>query len=246
MSEPSVSIDAVGWDRADRNLRAARVRFANALVTEDWQGVGLLCREALISLAQAAFDPTRHAPVDGQMPSPVDAIRLLDGVIARELQGSSNDEVRRYVKAAMALALALQHRRTAQRQDAALCLEATASISNAMRLICGIENVEPSAETHEPTDGEEREAMSVLIAIEIARNPLFSYLGVESPSVGFDNAFVSMTTLVGEASVMVRVERPRWWHPASAEAAASLTGDLIIRLIAKMPPIREIKAVSVR
>ena len=58
-----------GWNRVDRCLSRARARFDAASVEEDWQAVGLLCREVLISLAQAVYDPAIHTPEDGKTPS---------------------------------------------------------------------------------------------------------------------------------------------------------------------------------
>lgn len=88
---------------------------------EDWfyfnmaemQWLGLLCRETLISLAQAVYSPERHRTLDGIAPSSTDAKRLLEAYIAVEIGGQANDEARSHAKASLKLALALQHNRTA-------------------------------------------------------------------------------------------------------------------------------------
>ena len=48
-------------------------RLLSAETEEDFQAVGLLGREALISLAQAVYDPDAHPPLDGVVPSETDA-----------------------------------------------------------------------------------------------------------------------------------------------------------------------------
>ena len=128
VSEPT------GWHRVDRNIDGVRTRLATAQNVEHFQTVGLLCRETLISLAQAVYDPEIHRTVDGIVPSHADARRMLEAFIASELQGSASEEVRRHAKAALSLAAALQHRRTATFRDAAMCEEATTTVVS----ICAI------------------------------------------------------------------------------------------------------------
>lgn len=54
-----------GWARVDRNVGELRDRLASAINEEHFQAVGLLCREALISTAQAVYDPETYPAVDG-------------------------------------------------------------------------------------------------------------------------------------------------------------------------------------
>ncbi len=99
--------------------------------------VGLLCREALISVSQAVYDPDRHKALDRVVPSDTDAGRILESIFVTELQGSANEESRAHAKAALRLALALQHKRTADYRMAALCTEATVSVVNLLAVISG-------------------------------------------------------------------------------------------------------------
>ena len=58
---PSGIFDApTGWSKVDRTVTEIRQRLAAASTEEQFQAVGLLCREALISLAQTVFSPVRH------------------------------------------------------------------------------------------------------------------------------------------------------------------------------------------
>lgn len=117
------------WQRVDRALAKARAQFSIASSEEDWQQIGLLCREVLISLAQAVYDPEIHTTVteDGKPISTTDANRMIEAYVGQAFPGSSYQEVRVHARASLALALNLQHRRTATRQLAALCIEATSS-----------------------------------------------------------------------------------------------------------------------
>ncbi len=135
--------DPTGWARIDRVVEKMRAQLARARVEEDFQTVGLLGREAIISLSQAVFDPARHRPADNVRLSDSDAGRMLDGYIGVELAGSSNEEIRRHGRAALQLALALQHRRTADFRMAALCCEATLSIVNIIAVMSGLRDPKP-------------------------------------------------------------------------------------------------------
>lgn len=135
---PSISQihrEPTGWERVDRTLVKARSQLETASAEEDWQAIGLLCREATISLAQAVYEPDLHGTLDGVTPSSTDANRMLEAYIAHALPGPSYKEVRTHARASLALALNLQHRRTATKQLAALCVEATASTAAVISII---------------------------------------------------------------------------------------------------------------
>lgn len=134
-SLPSEEREPTGWERVDRTLTKVRNHLTTATAEEDFQAVGLLCREVIISLAQAVYDPLLHEPVDGVKPSETDANRMLEAYIAHAFPGASHKEVRAHARASLALALNLQHRRTANRQLASLCLEATASTTAVISII---------------------------------------------------------------------------------------------------------------
>jgi len=126
-----------GWFKVDRQVDEIRRRLAESTTEEQFQAVGLLCREVLISLGQTVHDPTRHPILDGVDVSDTDAKRKLDAFIAAELASASNESVRRHAKAAYTLATDLQHRRTATFREAALCVEATCSTVNVIAIISG-------------------------------------------------------------------------------------------------------------
>jgi hypothetical protein len=129
--------DPTGWARVDRSVEKIIKTLETAKNEEDFQAVALLCREAIISLAQAVYDPEKHESLDGVKPSPTDAKRMLENFIAEALKGDSHDYQRKFAKAAFDLAVNLQHRRTAVFRDAGLCAEATRSVINVIAVISG-------------------------------------------------------------------------------------------------------------
>ena len=130
-------IPPTGWRRVDRTVGEVRDRLAAARNEEQFQAVGLLCREALISLAQAVYKIELHQPLDGIEPSPSDAKRMLEAYIAVELAGGVNEETRKHARSALDLANALQHRRTATFRDAAMCVEASTTVINVIAIVAG-------------------------------------------------------------------------------------------------------------
>lgn len=129
--------EPTGWERVDRNVDKIVAQLAEAKDEEDFQAVGLLCREALISVAQAVYDPKAHPSLDGVSISEADANRMIESYTANKLVGSSNEIHRKFAKTAYQLAVGLQHRRTAKFRDAALCIEANRSVINTIAIISG-------------------------------------------------------------------------------------------------------------
>ncbi len=126
-----------GWSLVDRQMAEALTRLAQAKTEEQFQSVGLLCREVLISLAQQVFDPARHPTDPDVRVSATDFKRMIEAYIAVELRGSAADEARRHARTALDLALRLQHQRTASFRDAAICAEATRSVVSIIAIVSG-------------------------------------------------------------------------------------------------------------
>lgn len=138
----SISVNPVfeeptGWNRVDRSMGEIKLQLAKASSEEHFQGIGLLARETLISLAQAVYDSELHPILDGKEASKTDAKRMLDAYIAVELKGKPNENIRRHARASLDLANDLTHRRTADFRLAALCAEATNAVINILSIISG-------------------------------------------------------------------------------------------------------------
>lgn len=129
------------WDRVQRALEKAKSQLSAAQNEEDFQSVGLLCREVIISTGQAVYEPSRHPSVDGTTPSETDAKRQLDAYFAAELAGEANEPMRKHARAAFDLTVSLQHKRTATFCHAAVCLEATASVVSLVAIVSGTRGV---------------------------------------------------------------------------------------------------------
>lgn len=129
--------EPTGWEKVDRQIQEVRLRLDTAENEEQFQAIGLISREALISLAETVYDPKKHPSTDGVTPSKTDAARRLEAFLGIELKGGANEEARSHAKAALKFAAAVQHKRTADFRTAALCAEATASVINIVAIICG-------------------------------------------------------------------------------------------------------------
>jgi hypothetical protein len=126
-----------GWTRVDRGIEKMREALERARDEEDFQSVGHLGREALISLAQAVYIREKHPPLDGVEPSMTDAKRMLDAFIDVEIAGDTNERLRRHARSAVDLASELTHKRTATFRLAALCAEAVSSAVNQVAIVSG-------------------------------------------------------------------------------------------------------------
>jgi hypothetical protein len=133
----AINLEPTGWAKVDRGIDSIGEQLEKAGPEEEFQAVGLLCREVLISLAQAVYDPSEHPTTDGVAPSETDARRMLEAYINARFSGQSNESARRYAKAALSLANDLQHSRTAAFRDSALCAEATRSVVNIIAIVSG-------------------------------------------------------------------------------------------------------------
>jgi hypothetical protein len=129
--------EPTGWQKVDRQCQEIRHRLDTANTEEQFQAVGLLCREAIISVAQEVYDPALHSSPGGVAVSKTDAARMLESFFTSELSGVGNEETRAHARAALKLALALQHKRTADFRFAALSAEATLSVVNIVAVLGG-------------------------------------------------------------------------------------------------------------
>ena len=130
---------STGWDRVDRTMDRIRNLLANASVVEEFQQIGVLCREGLISLAEAVFDPAQHPsiPNDDTDVSKTDAKRMIARYVAFEYSGRSNREIRKCVNSALEVANKITHGRTSTYRDAAICAQATLNVVGLIAIISG-------------------------------------------------------------------------------------------------------------
>ena len=123
-----VEIADTRWTKVDRQVGKARHRLSTAADAEDFQAVGLICREVIISLAETVYRREDHKTLDGTEPSSTDAARQLEAYIAAELPGKTHKDTRRSARESLKNALAVQHDRNATKMKAAICLISTEAI----------------------------------------------------------------------------------------------------------------------
>ena len=133
----SITIDLTNWERIERSINEIRQRQTEAKTEEQFQVVGLLSRETIITIAQAVFNKDKHPILDGKEVSKTDAKRMLEAYISVELSGSSNETLRKYARATLDLANELTHKRTASKKEASICATATISLINLIGTIEG-------------------------------------------------------------------------------------------------------------
>jgi len=128
---------SAGWERTLRELEKARNQLANSTHEEDFQIVGQLCGQALISAAQAVYDPEKHKTIDGVPASPTDAKRMIEAYVAVELAGADCAAERQIVRNAATFAEATKHGRTSDRLRGQICIAATEAVLKMIGAISG-------------------------------------------------------------------------------------------------------------
>ena len=123
--------------RTKRTLAKVWRQLEVASDEEDFQFVGLLCRETLISFAQTTLEPRIHRQLNAHGVSATDVKRLLGLYLLAVNPGAPDAEYRKLVNATYDVAVKLQHRRTATRTDAQRCAIATKAL---IELIQGVES----------------------------------------------------------------------------------------------------------
>lgn len=123
------------WPKVDRQLTKAYQMLSSAQTEEDFQGIGLICREILITVAQLVYDEKIHSSNEGVTPSKTDAKRMFDAYLNKELPGRSNESYRKLAKSTVQVADSTQHKRTSDYLHAKLCLEGVVSVIEIMKVL---------------------------------------------------------------------------------------------------------------
>lgn len=125
-----IRVDLQGWDKINRSIGEIKNRERQAQNEEQFQAVGMLCRELIITLAQTIFDSTKHPSIDGTAISKTDAKRMLEAYVAVVLAGNESEELRAYARTTNKFANTLTHKRTATKKEMMLCTSATLALIN--------------------------------------------------------------------------------------------------------------------
>lgn len=127
--------EAADWELVHRLLARMRGSLHDAVAADEFQKVGLIARDLIISLAHAVYDAQRHPSQSGSSPGSHDAKQMINDYLAVEAPGSTHATVRKVVGAVLELAMQLQHTRASQRENAAICLEATAALVSIFEIL---------------------------------------------------------------------------------------------------------------
>ena len=125
-----IKVNLSNWDRISRSITEIKKRENQAQNEEQFQAVGMLCRELIITLAQTVYDSKKHISTDGVEIGKTDAKRMLDTYISAILAGSESEELRAYAKTTNKLANASTHKRTATKKEMMLCTSAALALVN--------------------------------------------------------------------------------------------------------------------
>lgn len=127
-------MSSTGWERVDRTISEIKNRLAVASTEEQYQAIGMLSRETLITIAQQVFDASKHKTLDGVDASNLDAKRMLEAYLQYELS-SSSEKARKFAKSAVDFSNQLTHDRNATKLDASMCLVAVISVASLIKTI---------------------------------------------------------------------------------------------------------------
>jgi hypothetical protein len=118
--------EVTGWAAVDGQVAQLRRRLAAGRTSEDGQAVGLLCRDIMVTLAEACHNPAVHGEVGAS------AVSRLNAVVDYLAPGEENQVLRKLLKAALDYANVVQHRRQGTLVEAGLVAEATVAAVNLM------------------------------------------------------------------------------------------------------------------
>ena len=135
--EITTFVELDDWERIKRTVSKIQRNSTTAYNEEDFQSIGLLCREVIISLAQVVYNPTLHGYTDdhGVEIGKTDSVRMIGNYIQFKLSGKENEELRAYAKNTNKLANLLTHKRNATKKDMLLAVSSTIALINFIGII---------------------------------------------------------------------------------------------------------------
>ena len=125
-----------GFDVIDGSINELIVKLNNLSDSITINEIGLRCRQTLILLAQQIYDDNKHHPSSySDKVSPTDSKRMIEGFIEYELGGSMNEVKRKYLKATNDFANELTHKQNPSYVEAKMCVYATLSLIQQIKII---------------------------------------------------------------------------------------------------------------
>jgi hypothetical protein len=123
-----------GWERVDRSIDEMKSRLEVAETEEQFQAIGMIGRETLITIAQQVFNADKHPTLDNVDASKTDAKRMLEAFLKYELKDTS-EKARKFAKASVDFGNQLTHDRGATKREATMCLISINSVAALIKTI---------------------------------------------------------------------------------------------------------------
>lgn len=132
----TITYEKTGWEKIDESVGILLGDLNNITDRLSINEIGVRCRETIILLSNEVYKEELHHPSDyPDSISPTDAKRKFDGYFEYQFSGKDNDEKRNYAKACNKLANYLTHSSHVTETDARLCISATLSLIQLIKVI---------------------------------------------------------------------------------------------------------------
>lgn len=134
-----INITKTGFNLIDESVKILQNDINKIHDKISCNEIGLRCRETLILLAKEIYNDEKRHPTtyQGEI-SNTDSKKMIDGFIEHELGGSNNETKRKYAKATNDLANELTHKQNPSLNDVKLCISATLSLIQMIKIILEI------------------------------------------------------------------------------------------------------------
>lgn len=132
LAQPATAHTRTGWTRVDDEVAELRRHFQAARTPQDYRNVGNDCVIVLERLSEVAYRADRHLREGDEEPPVANTKQRLERVVEVELDGSSNAELRKLVRAAIEQAQAVKHR-TPNRRHAGIAADSVILLANITR-----------------------------------------------------------------------------------------------------------------
>lgn len=131
-----IEYEKTGWEKIDESVKNLSSSVDSITDRISYNEIGVRCRETIILLANQVYIDEIHHPKDYlEKLSKTDSKRMIDGYLDYSFPGSGNQEKRSYAKSCNTLANFLTHGQNLNVLDAKLCINATISLIQIIKLI---------------------------------------------------------------------------------------------------------------
>ncbi len=220
------------WHKVESNLHSARLNFQTADSTEDFQAVGVQCRDTILSLGEAVmeYQQLKERPLISNQT--IDLI--FEKFFNEQFSGSSKDQFRVYTKSCLKVANALQHDRTSTYLQATLCVEATAHL---VGLVDAIVTNEPMPVNKRfkksPFASAEATFMETWIIEHFNTHPVAIRYGFTFKMFMYKRSEMILAVNQNNKEYTIKLKKPFWVKEANRVSADRLLDQFIVELLSE-------------